>query len=89
MRTKIQRLNLETTIKYKQFVSARISAKKSSFWMSRKNALIGAKDCILADGTIKQVGIKLKKPKENQFAILFENRLPNSSFNNSSFTQIF
>jgi putative transposase len=23
----------------------------------------------------------------NQFAILFENRLPNSSFNNSSFTQ--
>ena len=25
----------------------------------------------------------------NQFAILFENRLPNSSFNNSSFTQSF
>ena len=25
----------------------------------------------------------------NQFAIIFENRLPNSSFNNSSFTQIF
>jgi len=24
----------------------------------------------------------------NQFAIIFENRLPNSSFNNSSFTQI-
>jgi len=25
----------------------------------------------------------------NQFAILFENRLPNSSFNTSSFTQNF
>jgi putative transposase len=25
----------------------------------------------------------------NQFAILFENRLPDSSFNNNSFTQIF
>jgi len=29
------------------------------------------------------------RPAQNQFAILFENRLPNSSFTNSSFTQSF